>query len=429
MKFAIYSTIVLAVCLLNGSCGTAQKGIIHELPDDLTTIDREDVKPIAEQLENAKIIGVTECVHDMIEPFLFRNALIRELVESRQIKVIAIESGFPESRLVHDYILGKDIEIDDVLSNGMSCRFGEIESNRELLVWLRDYNKNRPSNEQVHFYGFDIPGCAPNPIQEDARAGFNYVSNYLDRVDREKSDLFRKAVKEYEVFLRIKDGPEDSLEHFWDLDSTGWNTLESILDDVENTFERNSERYIEMSSELDYKWAFRSIHCARQNVIFLRSIGKPDVDYDTRDFGQFENIQWIIENEPNKNLLLFAHSTHLMKEVHTDPISLLPYPRCGEYLGKEYGNDYQVIGNIFRKLDWLDGDTLEVEEGYLGHELSKLGPNNYFMDINQLDKKWDKEWCIRNSDNGAKVLIDLMDAVDFIYFNDTQTTLFVPQED
>lgn len=434
MNNRIYLLSITLIFVLLSSCGITQKTDltknieVHKLPDDLTTITSENLSPILKSLGDAKIIGVTECVHDMIEPFHFRNALIKKLVEEQKIGAIAIESGLPESRLCYDYILGKDIPIDSVLTDGFSCTFGSLEPNKELLMWLRNYNQDKPSSEQVHFYGFDIPGCAPNPVLENAKAGFNYVLNYLDDVDKEKSVIFRQAIKEYEIYLRIRDNAQDTLPHFWNLDSTGWDNIESILDDIEYTFKENSEVYVKNSSELDYKWAFRSIHNARQNVIFFRSIGNPDIGYDTRDFGQFENIQWIIENEPDKKVLLFAHSTHLMKEIHSDTSTVIPYPRCGEYLAKEYGKDYKVIGNFFRKLDWFDGDPLELGEGYLGYELSKFGTRNYFIDINSLNKKWEKEWCIRKTNSGDKLFTNLTEAVNIIYFNDLQTTLFIPEE-
>ena len=398
------------------------------MSDDLTTINSEELTPLIASLGNAKIIGTTECVHGMIEPFQFRNALIKELVKSKRINVIAIESGLPESRLAYDYILGDDIDLDSVAINGFSCSFGELKPNKELLIWLREYNQNKVPNDQVHFYGFDIPGCPPNPVLENAMAGFNYVFDYLESVDKETYTSFHDAVMEYEIFLRIKDNGADTLQHFWDLDSTGWNKLESILDGLENTFQQKSENYIENSSQLDFNWALMAITNARENVIFLRNFGKSEINYDSRDYGQFKNIQWIIENEPNKNLLLFAHSTHLMKELHGDTSTFLPYPRCGEYLGKEYGDDYKVIGNFFRKLDWFDEDPLELEEGYLGYELSKLGTQNYYVEINSLGGDWQKEWFVRKTNSGNKLLINLGKAVDIIYFNDTQTTLFPPEK-
>ena len=427
MKLTFCSLFSALVLLSTGySQETKKLTVVHELPDDLNTITPEQLAPVIAALEDAKIIGVTECIHDMIEPFQFRNALIKELVQMNRIKVIAIESGFSESKLVYDYVLGKDIDENDVFTDGFSCIFGTLDPNQELITWLRNYNIGKPPAEQVHFYGFDIPGCAPNPVMENAMAGFNFVFDYLDSVDKEKSAFYRKSVEKYEVFLRINDNAQDTVPHFWNLDSLGWNEIEEILDEIEFTFKQNAQRYVDASSELDYKWAFHSIYNARQNAIFLKSIGKADFGYDSRDLGQFQNIQWIIENEPDKQVLLFAHSTHLMKEVHSETAGVLPYPRCGEYLGKEYGEDYKVIGNFYRKLDWLDGDPLELEEGYLGYKLAKLGSNNFIVEVDALDEKWMKEWCIRKLNSGDKLLTNLPEAVDIIYFNDTQTTLFPP---
>lgn len=427
--YITFLMILLYSCAITQNIDSSEKNKeVYKLPLDLSSITSENLSPVVETLGDYKIVGITECIHDMIEPFHFRNAMIKKLVEEHKIGAIAIESGFPESRLCYDYILGMDIPIDSVLSDGLSCIFGSLEPNKELLIWLRNHNLNKPSSEQIHFYGFDIPGCAPNPVLENAKAGFNYVLDYLDKVDKDKSDQFREALNEYEIYLRIKDNAQDTVPHFWDLDSTGWNKIESILDNIELTFQQNSRSYIMNSSELDYKWAFRSIFNARQNVVFFRSIGKRNFGYDTRDFGQFKNIQWITENEPERKLLLFAHSTHLMKEIHSDNPNFIPYPRCGEYLAKEYGKDYKVIGNFFYKLDWLDGNSLELEEGYLGSELAKSGIKNYVVRVNSLDNKWMKEWCIRKSDSGDKILTNLGDAVDVIYFNHTQTTLFPPEK-
>ncbi len=428
------SFLFVSICfVLFNSCGITQKtnsskkNDVYELPDDLSAITSENLAPVTESLVSAKIIGVTECVHGMLEPFQFRNALIKELVESKRISTIAIESGLPESRIVYDYIQGKDIDKDSVFYDGFTYNFGTLEPNQELIIWLRNYNMGKAPSEQIHFYGFDIPGSPNNPTMENAMAGFNYVIDYLHEVDLNQSTSFRSAMEEYETYLRIKDNSQDTLPHFWDLDSTGWNELESILTEIENTFQQNSEHYIQNSSSLDYDWAYQSIRNARENVIFLRNLGKSKIDYDSRDFGQFKNIQWIIEQEENKNILLFAHSTHLMKEVHGDTSTFLPYPRCGEYLSEEYGEDYKVIGNFFRKLEWFDGDPLELDEGYLGYELSKIGTNNYLVDLNSLNENWKKEWCIRKTTSGNKLFTDLEKGVDIIYFNDTQTTLFPPE--
>lgn len=427
MKHLIYLLSFLG-CLSGNPLCYSQEIRVVDLPDDLTELTGKDLKPVIQMLGNAKIIGVTECVHDMIEPFQFRNALIKELVLGNRIQVIAIESGFPESRLAYDYILGKDIDPEKVFTEGFSCIFGTLDPNQELIEWLREYNKGKEADKQVHFYGFDIPGCPPNPVYENALAGFHYVYDYLDKVDPAQAEYFRNTLGSYDPYLRIKDNAEDSLPHFWDLIPEHWSDIEDHLDVMDVAFERNPEEYIAASSMLDYAWAKQAVYNARQNVNFLRNLKNRSLDYDCRDHGQFKNIQWIIDQEKGKKVLLFAHSTHLMKEIHGGTSDFLPYPRCGEYLAEAYGEDYKVIGNFFRKLDYKENGTLELEEGYLGNELSVLG-NNYIVDMNALDQVWDKEWSIRKSNSGNEILTILREAVDIIYFNDTQTTMFGKEND
>lgn len=421
--------LVLSSCASTQPSTKSTKHGVIELPEDLSVLSENDFSSIMPALEEAKIIGVTECVHDMIEPFQFRNALIKRLVTEQKISAIAIESGFSESRLCYDYILGKNISLDSVMNLGFTCRFGTIDSNRELLIWLREYNADKSLDEQVHFYGFDLPGCPPNPYLEDAFAGFSYVFDYLDEVNPALSTTFREKMGMYEEKLQMEPNPTDETIDFRDLDSLDWIQLDQILDDLEETFTRNRIEFEHASSELDYHWAFRSVVNARANVDFLRAIGNPAYEYNVRDFGQFANVEWIVRKEGGKRLLLFAHSAHLMKEIHSDNEDVLSYPMCGEYLGEKYGEDYVVIGNFFRKLDWFDDDPLVLEEGALGVELSKLGPKNFLIKMSDLDQKWNKEWFIRNLNSGDKLLTDLDKAVDIIYFNDTQTTLFRSEEE
>lgn len=423
----LISVVLLKSCASSKPIKLPQQTKLMPLPDDLTKISDKDVLPIVESLESARVIGVTECVHEMIEPFLFRNALIKQLVTEQKIGAIAIESGFTESRLCYDYILGKDIALDSVMNNGFSCMFGTIDANKELLTWLRKYNEGKASNEQVHFYGFDVPGCPPNPYVENAYAGFDYVFNYLNGVDASISKEFQDKITPYKNYLRIEPNYEEGSTDFRDLDSVGWSAIVQVLDELESRFSINAMQFEKASSELDYRWALHAVVNARANVDFLRSMGNPTYTYDVRDFQQFENIQWIAKNEHNKRLLLFAHSVHLMKEIHSNGTEM-NYPRCGEYLGEAYGKEYVVIGNFYRKLDGFDGEPLELEEGTLGFELAKIGPKNFVVDVKDLDKSWNKEWLIRYLNSGNELKTILNQGVDFIYFNDTQTTLSPTEE-
>ena len=127
---------------------------VFDLPDDLATIQDKDLEPILSMLGDSKLIGVSEGTHGMIEPFYWRNALIKYLVKKERISVVALESGLVESRLIYDYVIGNDLDLDYALENGIQCGFNRFKHNRELLVWLREYNSTLSDDKQIHIYHY-----------------------------------------------------------------------------------------------------------------------------------------------------------------------------------------------------------------------------------------------------------------------------------
>lgn len=396
-------------------------GVPVQLPDSLANITNEHLAPILPMLGDARIIGLSEGTHGMIEPFKFRNALIKYLVEEERISVIALESGLVESRLIYDYVNGANLDLDSTLNSGICCGFSRFQHNRELLEWLRAYNSDKTDDQQVHIYGFDIPGCAPNPELENAVVAFNTVFDYLEGVDPVNAELFQQKLQAILPLLRIKDNPQDTDPHFTDIDSTTWKQLEIVLTQMDQHFNDNSSSYQKKSSVDDYQWAGQALFCANQNVDFLHSLGNPDYDYSPREKGQLENIQWILNREQGENILLFAHLAHLAKEIHMPGESQMTYNMAGEYLKEVYGKDYKVIGNFYRKLDWFDDDPIVLEEGTMAFEFQKLGCKNFYMALDKSDTTWTKEWNFGKPSSGGKVYMNPSESVDIIYYNDVQT--------
>lgn len=392
-----------------------------KLPDDISKMDDKHLAPILPMLGDAKIIGMSEGTHGMIEPFYFRNALIKYLVQQKRISVIALESGLIESRIAYDYVNGANISLDSALNNGLLCTFEKFRHNRELLEWLREYNLDKIDSEKVHFYGFDIPGCAPNVVLENAMSGFDHVLNYLNKVDSDEFKAINLKLSEFRPLLRIKDNAKDSLDHFWNIDSTGWEELEIILNDLDSNFKFNSKEYKVKSSEEDFAWALQALVGARQNVEFLRSYGNPNYDYNLRELEMFNNINWIMSREPNESILLFAHIAHLAKEIHIDDPNAMPFPQTGEYLGEKFGDKYLVIGNFYMKLEWFDGDPIVLDQSTMDAQFQKFGINNFYMKLDKSDSKWNQEWNFGKPSGVRKVLMYPNQSVDIILYNEIQT--------
>ncbi len=402
----------------------------QQLPDDINELNGEYFANILPMLGDARIIGMSEGTHEMYEPIKFRNELWKFLIMKERIDLVAIESGLIESKLMYDYVLGSDISIDSVLSNGMACKFGEINLNKELLEWIRTYNVNQPKNKKVHIYGYDISGCAPNPINENAKKGFEYLLNYLNEVDSEKRNEVQNQIKPYLPYLHIKDSINSNDSHFWDLDSAQWVNIFDILDQCELDMQRNADLYIRLNGAEEYSWANRAIFSAKQNVQFLHDMkGEGNYDYNIREKGQLDNLKWILEREKGKRIGIFAHLGHIAKEIHMHEENAMYYPMGGECIKKEFGGDYVVIGNFYRKLDWFDDDPIILGENTISGEFKKFGIKNFYMKLDKSDTSWQKEWPFGKPSSGGQVYMNPTEAIDIVLYNDVQTWLYHYQQE
>ncbi|TLF76743.1 erythromycin esterase family protein [Nocardia cyriacigeorgica] len=158
---------------------TALRAIGREL-DDSASLGRAVDELLAARSEPTVLLGLGEPTHGIAAFPVLRNELLAQLVD-RGFRSIVLEIDMFAAALVNDYVNGASGEIDTVLANGSSHRFGGIPGNRELVEWLRSYNLARPPQDRVRFYGFDFPGdqvdiASPRP---SLRAVAEYLPEHL----------------------------------------------------------------------------------------------------------------------------------------------------------------------------------------------------------------------------------------------------------
>lgn len=107
---------------------------------------------------------------------LLRNELFATLVD-QGFRSIALETDRVAALTVNDFVQEGVGTLDAVMREGFSHGFGDMVANRQLVVWMREYNKNRPPAERLAFHGFDAAMetmSAPSP-----RRYLEYVRDYL----------------------------------------------------------------------------------------------------------------------------------------------------------------------------------------------------------------------------------------------------------
>ncbi|MDT8911922.1 erythromycin esterase family protein [Amycolatopsis sp. PS_44_ISF1] len=105
-----------------------------------------------------------------------RNELFDRLT-GLGFRSIALETDRVAALAVQDFVHQGTGTLDAVLGEGFSHGFGDLEPNRALVSWMREYNETRPPEGKLAFHGFDTPTetmNAPSP-----RSYLEHARDYL----------------------------------------------------------------------------------------------------------------------------------------------------------------------------------------------------------------------------------------------------------
>ncbi|MFH9352382.1 erythromycin esterase family protein [Kitasatospora sp. NPDC017646] len=105
-----------------------------------------------------------------------RNHLFAQLVE-RGFRSIALETDRVAALAVDDYVRHGAGTLDAVLEEGFTHGFGAQPGNRELVAWMREFNRDRQPAERLAFHGFDTP--TENTMAPSPRGYLEHARDYL----------------------------------------------------------------------------------------------------------------------------------------------------------------------------------------------------------------------------------------------------------
>src|SRR5215467_2358173 len=265
-----------------------------------------DLEPFRKMVGNARVVAVGEAFHGTAEGMSFRNRLFRYLVENLGFRVIAIESGVTEGRVVHDYVAGTPGDIGTVMRQGISMGFDRFPQNEELVKWMREWNVDPRHQQKLEFFGFDVPGSAGNSLgRRDVRTALEETLNYLARVDATNEQVFRGRLAS--VWPRIRMVPDAA---YTQLSEAERDHLTAVIADLVSLMEKQEAAYTRASSLTDYQWSYRNAIGARQADTLLRKTDdKSGWDsWELRDRAMADNLRWIAEQTGSAKMLVFANT-------------------------------------------------------------------------------------------------------------------------
>jgi erythromycin esterase-like protein len=302
-----------------------------------------------------ELLGFGETLHGGEELLILRNQLFQHLVEAHGYSAIAIESSFPMSHVVNEYIAGRGLEsYEDVQKAGISHDFGLLHANRELVEWMRSYNASHAV--KLHFYGFD----SPTEITGADSPGhvLHFALDYLTAIDKASGQQYRDRIDTLIGQDAAWENPEAMRDATKGIGlSPQANALRIATEEL---IAELSVRRPELEAASDrgrYLEALQFAVEARLLLNYHANLARESEDrmnrlIALRDAIMAENLAYIVSRERDRGkVLVFAHNTHLKRskaELHGewqgDSYTWVWWP-VGAHLNAMFGSRYATIGS------------------------------------------------------------------------------------
>ncbi|MFI1167921.1 erythromycin esterase family protein [Streptomyces sp. NPDC020801] len=333
---------------------------------------RQDIRDLS--MASCDVLALGEPTHREPAFGWVRNELFVQLAD-RGFRSIALETDRVAALGVNDFVQDGVGSLDAAMSEGFSHGFGDLDANRQLVTWMRSYNRNRPPEERLAFHGFDAPmetTSAPSP-----RRCLEYARDYL-QLDLDLSGL----LGDDERWSR----PEAVLDPAMSIGATAEaERLRSIADDMltllharawERTAATSRAEWLRAKTHLTAGLGLLRYH--KQSAQRLEHGARLSRLFATRDTLMAENLLDVRSVEARRGAtLVFAHNLHLQRIPSTWRLADLcvNWPGAGTIVGSLLGEQYTFVAGSLGRSEALGlGDPEpDTYEGLLQRRTTTWG--------------------------------------------------------
>lgn len=292
----------------------------------------EDLEFLRDVIGDARIVALGEATHGTRDFFQMKHRILEFLVEEMGFNTFAIEATWPEANRVNDFVhTGRGDPV--VLLSGLYFWTVATEEVRDMILWMRDHNRDPGSGPTVSFYGFDMqyPGMA-----------IHNVLTYLEAVD---AGAVPRASDAYACLLPFSNGPDGSFAAPPDAYATmsaGYrDACLDALREVHALLLERREAYEAASSAPAFAKAVRSARLAVQFEELQSQRIQPAAAL--RDRFMAENVLWLLEQAgPDAKIVLWAHNGHVADDPYYGGGGSM-----GHHLRAACGDDMVIAGFDF----------------------------------------------------------------------------------
>ena len=276
------------------------------------------------------VVGLGETTHGTRECFRLKTGLIQLLV-ARGLRTVAFEADVTATLALDAYV--RRGEGDPVTAvAGLERWMWRVESVRDLLCWLRSFNRGRPPDDQVRVRGVDLghPAAPASPLR-----------SYFEAVDpgyAEQSD----ALAGLEA---IADGPvpDDPDERERVLDA-----VEAMADTLDSRLAAGQSTYVDAAGRRRLEHARHLCRVVERTCDWHRvrheKPGPHEAGMAQRDRHMASNVEWCADHDPGRGVAVWAHNIHIERGNFDDGRIWSDATGMGEALAGAFGGRYTPVG-------------------------------------------------------------------------------------
>jgi erythromycin esterase-like protein len=307
------------------------------LPDSI-------LRRIAEDIADSKVVLLSEGFHNCEEMLQLQSQLIPYLVTNKGFNTVVVESGFPESKYMNDYIHSKDT-IPNLWERSVDILYTKWKMGRKTIEFLRAHNQLGGS--KVDYIGADIGG-----FYNDWQFPFQQIFAYIDSVDASLSQSLKKDMAPYFKIMTKYAAYHYTIK----LSSTQKNKLAVILEELMRTFESNKTLYISKSNPTDYLWILQCVKSMAMAENYYRNHADAKdtindhskyVGTNGREIAMAKNIQWILTNKTDAKIIVVNHVIHTKTESQYQGEFYGHFTPMGQLLKQQLKDGLYAIGMVY----------------------------------------------------------------------------------
>ncbi len=312
------------------------------------------------KFSNAKIYGFGEASHNTKEFFNLKAKFFKHLVKTQGVKTFIMEESYQAESGINEWISGGTGDKKTIAKN-FNIGFWYTNEIVNLLQWMREYNKDKPEEEQIKFFGMDI------------QIGKKLNQELREFVDSTKISIDEKllAVADSCANKEIDFGKKES---WWQMQLPNLKELKKQI--LNSNLE--SKEYKNVIRSLDYLISYTE----------YASLVKEEYPKSTefRDLKMFENVKYIVEDlSKNGKAFIWAHNEHInKKEMYSTGSNII---NLGRNLKDYYDDDYYAVGFDFG-IGKINGFVTDNKQGnyWKTYEIEKPFRRTYAKTLMSIDK-------------------------------------------